>query len=343
MAKRLLYISPGGGPHDRRFIQAAEVAGLEVVAIQVDPQSAGGSPAAGLIPASRPSTVNALQREIESIRPNLIQVGPLGRLTRAVLDETSVPVLATSWGFDLLDPQHPPGRDIQLSLEGAAWVLVDCQSAAQVVRRLCPSGPRLSVIPWGTDLVRFSPKLRRAVRRKKTIVSLRSHEELYNLEVLIDALSLVRHLDLEVVIAGDGSHRSELESLVSGYGLDGIVTFVGRIPEPRVAQLLHAADLYVSTSQVDGSSVSLLQALACGLPCIVTDIPSNREWVDADVGWLVPVGEPIALARAVEEAVSEGTGLDERGKAARAVAEAGADWGAHRLELGRIYRSLAGG
>jgi glycosyltransferase involved in cell wall biosynthesis len=67
-----------------------------------------------------------------------------------------------------------------------------------------------------------------------------------------------------------------------------------------VAQYLTAADIYVSTPFIDTTSVSLLEAMACGLAPVVTDIPGNREWIEDEVnGFLFPARNHYALAEKV--------------------------------------------
>ena len=70
------------------------------------------------------------------------------------------------------------------------------------------------------------------------------------------------------------------------------------------------ADLYISPSHVDGSSVSLMEALACGLPCLVSDIPANQEWVrEGENGWLFPDGDDERLAGKILAAVQAAAGI----------------------------------
>lgn len=83
--------------------------------------------------------------------------------------------------------------------------------------------------------------------------------------------------------------------------LDERVTLLGRVSHERVEQLMRAADLFVLGSHREGSGYSLIEALACGLPPVVTDIPSFRVLTGAGaVGALWPCGEPRALAAALE-------------------------------------------
>ncbi len=73
---------------------------------------------------------------------------------------------------------------------------------------------------------------------------------------------------------------------IAAAGLEGRVQFAGNVPEDEMVTHFQASDVYISASHSDGSSVSLLQAMACGLPVIVSDIPGNREWVSAWMEWV---------------------------------------------------------
>jgi glycosyltransferase involved in cell wall biosynthesis len=87
------------------------------------------------------------------------------------------------------------------------------------------------------------------------------------------------------------------------------------------------SDLYVSASRTDGSSISLLEALASGRPVIVSDIPGNREWVEPGIhGWWFKDGDEEDLARIILEAVNQPQQLSEMSRAARQLAEKRADW-----------------
>ena len=98
------------------------------------------------------------------------------------------------------------------------------------------------------------------------------------------------------------------------------------------------ADLYVSPSHVDGASVSLMEALACGLPALVSDIPGNKEWVNEGVnGWLFPDGDVHVLARKILAIIGKRKELAEIGRAARKSAEDAADWEKNAALLMQAY------
>jgi glycosyltransferase involved in cell wall biosynthesis len=100
-----------------------------------------------------------------------------------------------------------------------------------------------------------------------------------------------------------------------------------------------SADLYVSASRSDGSSVTLLEAMASGLPAVVSDIPSNLEWVESGVhGWTFRDGDPHSLAEAILDAFDKRARLKAMGRAVRELAEARADW---TKNFRRLYEAYA--
>jgi glycosyltransferase involved in cell wall biosynthesis len=105
------------------------------------------------------------------------------------------------------------------------------------------------------------------------------------------------------IIAGAGSERGNLERQVKNLNIGSSVQFLGWVRHEEMPRLLSEADIYVSTSLDDGTSVSLLEAMASGAFPIVTDIPSNREWIsDGGNGFLVPIDQERFLAKRIVEA-----------------------------------------
>jgi glycosyltransferase involved in cell wall biosynthesis len=102
------------------------------------------------------------------------------------------------------------------------------------------------------------------------------------------------------------------ERIASDPTLGERVTLLGRVPHERVEQLMRAADIFVLGSHREGSGYSLIEALACGLPPVVTDIPSFRSLTGAGaVGMLWPCGDARALAAALQS-VAPRAGGDTR-------------------------------
>ena len=106
--------------------------------------------------------------------------------------------------------------------------------------------------------------------------------------------------DAHILVAGDGPLRAALEDR---YGDHPRVHLMGAVDD--VAELLSAADVFVSMSRSEGLPNAVMEAMACGLPCVLSDIPPHREMLDgaeATLGELVPAGDPVAAGAALHRA-----------------------------------------
>jgi glycosyltransferase involved in cell wall biosynthesis len=83
------------------------------------------------------------------------------------------------------------------------------------------------------------------------------------------------------------------------------VSFLNGVTDEGLLEQVRGAHIYTSLSRYDGTSLSLLEALSCGLFPILSDIPQNREWIDPQVrnGMLVPLDQPAVYAQRLEEAI----------------------------------------
>jgi len=157
---------------------------------------------------------------------------------------------------------------------------------------------KIVVFPWGIELDMFNPKvngnfIRKALGWEGNIVFIMTRHFLpvYGITYFIKALPHVIHRNpkLRVILIGSGPLELEIKSLIKRNQLEKYIKMVGRTDRERMPQYLNAADVYASSSLSDGTSVSLLEAMACGLPVIVSDLETNREWVkDNYNGFLVP-------------------------------------------------------
>jgi glycosyltransferase involved in cell wall biosynthesis len=177
------------------------------------------------------------------------------------------------------------------------------QNIAERVSALGIHRERIQVFPMGVSEDFFSPLPgKRAGSKhpgKTVVVSNRHLLPLYNVDCLIRAIPCVvpRCDQVLFLVAGEGDRRPVLESMARQMDLLAWVRFLGSIPHEQMPALLKSSHIYVSTSLSDGTSVSLLEAMACGLFPVVTDIPANREWIeDGKNGFLVPTNDELALA-----------------------------------------------
>jgi len=136
---------------------------------------------------------------------------------------------------------------------------------------------------------------------------------------------------IHVAIVGDGPQRSELEAAVRNRGLDAHVSIVGRVSPSRIHDYYAAADAYAQVSIYEGMPMTLLEAMASGLPLVGTDVPGIAEFVDSKTGLLVPAESPQGLA----DAMTALRDVDRREQLARACLTRVAE----RYEIDRTVRA----
>jgi glycosyltransferase involved in cell wall biosynthesis len=259
-----------------------------------------------------------------------------------------------SWGYDLLiDAEKSPAwrQATAFALQHSAVMVGDCDTIRQKAISCGMRPDRVVTFPWGVDLTHFHPEpIEPSNPDVFTLLSTRGWEPIYGIELIVQGfVQATRRLAeltgagslpaLRLLMLGNGSLAPKIHSIFSQAGLVNQVHFAGQVGFDRLPGYYRAADLYLSASHSDGSSISLLEAMACGRPALVSDIPGNREWVTPDVnGWWFPDGDSKSLAEAIVHAVCERGRLVEMGQAARQIAEQRADWEKNFPELLKAYQ-----
>ena len=147
--------------------------------------------------------------------------------------------------------------------------------------------------------------------------------------------------DASLVILGDGALRERLLRQVETLGLSSSVSLPGRRQD--VEECLAAADLYVSSSETEGMSNALLEALASGVPVVATRISGAEDLVvDGENGLLVPPGETGSLAAALIRLLEDDDARSRLGRAARRRIEVGFSLEAVAARYRATYERLAG-
>ena len=175
------------------------------------------------------------------------------------------------------------------------------------------------------------------------IFSNRSWEPIYGVDDVVRAFILAfrKNNRIRLLLAGTGSQKTFIHNLLTDQVICDQVYFPGRIDQRELPDLYRAADLYVSASHTDGSSVSLLEAMACGCPVLVSDIPGNREWIKSGQnGWLFSEGNIDDLSTRILE-IQENSKSKKIGSLNRVLVEKKANWKKNSQLLLDTYRNFA--
>jgi L-malate glycosyltransferase len=198
------------------------------------------------------------------------------------------------WGTDIYKfPKQSKINEILIkyTLNKADYVFSTSYAMASETKKYTANN--IKVIPFGVDINKFMPlEDIKEKRSNLTIGIVKSLEDNYGISDLINAFSKIRlmHKDINLLIVGDGPKRNEYELLVSEKGLNELVTFTGKIPNYDVPKYINAMDIFVVPSrEIESFGVAAVEAMACGVPVIVTDIGGLPEVVkDGKTGIVVP-------------------------------------------------------
>jgi glycosyltransferase involved in cell wall biosynthesis len=216
-----------------------------------------------------------------------------------------------------------------------------CAFSARALREVDGfSNVRVGVIENGIHVDRYAGHRDSTVAKRhlgvpvdrRYVVNVARQHPVKDQATLIDGFRLVAsaHPDVDLLLAGDGPLRADLEQHVRRLQLGDRVRFLG--VRDDVPHVLAAAEVFCLTSVSEAASLTLLEAMASGLPVVITDVGGNPEIVrDGVEGLLVPRGDAAAVGRALLQI------LDDRALAARL---GGA--GAERVrQLYRLDRTIA--
>lgn len=325
-----LYVTRGWGIHDERWLNALRQQGF-------DPKALSLTDDLGNLPD--------ICAEVDRHDGMPILAGPLNPTTHALVD-LSAHIVGLSWGFDL-HRAAPIGLDWLTQLAG---LIVDSSATREIALQAGVAPEKITLLPWGVDLAQFSPiGPHRDLQdldlpdEPQIVLSLRAHEDLYRISDIVEGFARVseRHPSAVLVIGNEGSLTPTLEQQAADLGISGNVRFIGRIPEDALAPLLRSASVYVTASEVDGTSVTLLQAMACATPVLASKNPGNLDWVSAHTGSVFETGNTAQIAEQLDALLTDPEHARERGRSAHALVSQRADWHRNITRLGKAMRQAA--
>lgn len=222
------------------------------------------------------------------------------------------PLLLSAHGSDVLTA--PGGKWLS-----ARMLRFTCRRA-EIIHVVSPTiGARLAERGADADKIRcfaigidtdwFRPRTEPLpAEQRTTIVCTRKHEPIYRNDTIVLALKALRDEGLAVhaTFVGGGMLLDERRDQVKQLGLDDLVRLPGPMARDEVRSELQDAAIYVSASESDGASSSLLEAMACGVFPVVSDIQGNRDWIEDGVtGLTFKPGDYEGLAKAIRRAVDD--------------------------------------
>ena len=267
------------------------------------------------------------------------------------------PFVVSAWGSDILiGAKRSRLRRfiVKYVLKKADLITCDAEHMREAMRRLGATPKKISIVNFGVDTRKFSPKRRSEKLRKKlgihnspTVISLRNLEPLYDVETFIKSIPMVLKEvpETKFVIAGRGSEEMRLKKLAKSLDVSDSISFVGWIPHDKLPRYLASADVYVSTSLSEGGiSVSTLEAMACELAPVVTEVGDNTKWIkNGENGFVVAPSDLDELAEKIIYLLKRETIRKEFGKKNRRIVKERAEYENEMTKMENLYNELTGG
>lgn len=285
---RLLYVSRFKGVHDNRFVEAWNSTGFEVSKLQLENDSK--------------EMVELFEQVCKLYKPDLIQVGPLTSPGSLVANHWEGPLIVASWGFDLMDEAKvSTSQRIKATsaLSKANLIFTDNQIVTAEAINLGAPKDKIVEFPWGLETGWLNlPKSTFEKSGKIKFLCTRHHDEMYRVEDVLEgfASSTISKFGGELHLIGEGPMTASLMNLSRKLQIENKVHFLGRQSPEKLRQILLESDVYISSSRTDGSSISLLEAMAAGLPVLTSNIPGNMQWITDRNGWLFDVGDTTEIS-----------------------------------------------
>jgi len=364
---KIIYFSKSYTPHDYRFLSSLAKTEHEIfyLKLELNPRQTEDRPVPENVQQilwaggrgefrwrDLPRLTFDLRRIVREIKPDLVHAGPIQTCAFIAALSGFRPILTMSWGYDLVqeaDRNRWMSWVTRYTLKRSAFFTSDASVSRDKAVAFGMDPEKTVIFPWGIDLKSFRPKpsanrqspianrKSSTANRKSPIVNRKSFtlfcsrtwESIYGVDILAKAFVNValNNPNVDLILLGGGSQGAKIRQILMNGGVLERVHFGGQIGQADLPRWYHMADLYISPSHVDGSSVSLMEALASGLPCLVSDIPGNREWIEDGVnGWLFRDGDPDDLTEKILYAIKNRRSFRKIGEAARKTAEQKADW-----------------
>lgn len=197
--------------------------------------------------------------------------------------------------------------------------------ANATVRRLHLPTSRVEVIPNGIELEPWAaaepvPRVALGVDPQAFLVgSVGRLDDAKGHDILIDAIAAMQDPRVQVIVVGDGPRREALETQAAERGVAGAFHWLGWRTD--VAAILVSLDAFAQPSRFEGHSMALLEAMAAGRACVVSDLPELTDTL-GDAGLRAAVGDPPALAARLGELRDDGALRARLGRAARTASAA---------------------
>jgi glycosyltransferase involved in cell wall biosynthesis len=291
------------------------------------------------------AAVPSLRSIIRRFRPHLVNAHFLPNYGLMAMLSSFHPWVLSTWGSDIMVlPERSTlhMRRTTAVIASADYITSDADVMTRRLVELGAASERVVTFPFGVDLSVFFPE-NPADRTGPRLLSNRQLEAVYDVRSIIAAFPQVLREEsgAMLTVAGGGSLDKDLRSAAARVAPVSVIHFTGKVKHDAMPALLREHDIYLSMSLSDTTSVSLLEAMACGLFPIVTDIPANREWIEhGRNGFLVDTGDETGLAGAIATAWRNPSLMKSAAEQNAEMIASRADWSQNMTNVRNLFERI---
>jgi glycosyltransferase involved in cell wall biosynthesis len=353
----LCFIADGRSIHTQRWTEYFATRGHVVHLITYDPMGRDIQGVTEHIITSRWKNLylsfiprhSAIKKLVKKIRPDLIHAHFIAKYGFHLMGLNVRPLVVSAWGDDILILPKK-SRLIYLYTKK---VLTNVDRVYAVSHNICNQiitdfntpADKVRYLPFGIDLDLFTPLPDKKPGDRTTVevFSNRGFFPVYDNETLVRGFASAYQENslLRLTLKGEGPDEQRVRDLVSSLGISDVVTFKKKTDYNDVPNDYRNADIFVTTSQSDGTPVSVLEAMASGLPCIATTVGGIPEWIeDKKNGLLISPGSPEDLAEKILLLAQNPGICSDLGDAARETIKRDGQWNTLMAQAEKDYQAL---
>lgn len=222
---------------------------------------------------------------IKKINPDIVHAHQANTCGLYATTIKGYKVIVSAWGSDILVAPNQSiimKKIVQFVIKKAFFITSDSQFMTERIIELGGTKEKCFTFPMGVEegLLNHMHKYHKSEPTFR-VLSNRRLEKMYNIDIIIKGFKKAQEIkkNLRLTIAADGSEIDNLKKLVTQLNIQDKVNFTGKYNFNELCLMLEKNDIFISIPESDSTSVSLLEAMCCGLFPILCDLPANREWI----------------------------------------------------------------
>lgn len=293
-----------------------------------------------------------VRKEINKIRPDIVHAHFLTTYGLLGILADFHPICTSVWGSDILIDSRGTMKYIsRWILRKSDVVTCDGENTLNAILDLGIPQNKIYLICHGIDVNKFSPSFRDPAhmerifgRNSPVVICIRGLYSEYDPETFIRAIPQVLEKipNVNFLIAGNGPEEQRIKNIVNSLNISAAIKFIGIVPHDVIPVFLSSSDIYVSVSLSDGGvAISTFEAMACGVPPIVTDVGDNNKWITTgENGFIIPIRSPECLAEKIIYLLNHPEERSRFGTVNRTIVTKNQDYYKEMEKVYVLYKSL---